>query len=160
AKWHRRAAEWVGLNNSDEALRHLGSVKELLDTLPETPEGLAERAAVRSQIMVHLARLGDVEDKAASLYREGREYAERSGDLHVLARLLNGFAILRMHTDGIAAGLDLLLESIRQADRTEDQTLRVAVRYGLTAYWWAGRLRETLSLAKEVLDLAQGNQEL
>jgi hypothetical protein len=30
---------------------------------------------VRSQIIVHLARLGDVEDKAASLFREGHEYA-------------------------------------------------------------------------------------
>jgi adenylate cyclase len=34
AKWHRRAAEWVGLNNSADALRHWGSVKELLDTPP------------------------------------------------------------------------------------------------------------------------------
>jgi adenylate cyclase len=146
ARWHRRAAEWVGLNHSDEALRHLGSVKELLDTLPETPEDLAERATLRSQIIVHLARLGDVEDKAASLFREGHEYAVRSGVLHVLAQLLNGFAILRGNTDGVAAGLDLLLESIRQAEESRDQTLRVAVRYGLVfAYCWAGRLRETLA---------------
>src|SRR5262249_53889642 len=27
AKWHRRAAEWVGLNNSVEALRHWQSVR-------------------------------------------------------------------------------------------------------------------------------------
>ena len=58
AKWHRRAAEWVGLNNPAEALRHWGSVRQLLDTLPETPENLAERAAVRAQIMIHLARHG------------------------------------------------------------------------------------------------------
>jgi tetratricopeptide (TPR) repeat protein len=37
----------------------------------------------------------------------------------------------------------------------------VAVRYGLVfAHCWAGRLRETLSVANEVLELAQGNQEL
>ena len=91
AKWHRRAAEWVGLNNPAEALRHWGSVRQLLDTLPETPENLAERAAVRAQIMTHLARLGDPEDQATSLFREGRELATRSGDPHVLSQVLNGF---------------------------------------------------------------------
>ncbi len=95
AKWHRRAAEWVGLNNPAEALRHWGSVRQLLDTLPETPENLAERAAVRAQIMNHLGRLGDVEDQATSLFREGRELATRSGDPHVLSQVLNGFGLLR-----------------------------------------------------------------
>src|SRR5262249_27418340 len=72
AKWHRRAAEWVGLNNSVEALRHWQSVRQLLDTLPETSGNLAERAAMSGQIITHLARLGDVEDQAPSLFREGR----------------------------------------------------------------------------------------
>jgi class 3 adenylate cyclase len=70
AKWHRRAAEWVGANNPTEALRHWGSVRQLLDTLPETPESLAERAAVRAQIMNHLSRLGDLEDRATALFRK------------------------------------------------------------------------------------------
>ena len=95
AKWHRRAAEWVGANNSVEALRHWGSVRQLLDTLLETPENLAERAAVRAQIMNHLARMGDPEDQATSLFREGRELATRSGDPHVLSQVLNSFGFLR-----------------------------------------------------------------
>jgi hypothetical protein len=61
----------VGLNNPAEALRHWQSVRQLLDALPETPENLAERAAVRAQIMNLLARLGDPEDQATSLFREG-----------------------------------------------------------------------------------------
>jgi predicted ATPase len=40
AKWHRRAAEWVGANNPVEVLRHWGSVRRLVDTLPETSENL------------------------------------------------------------------------------------------------------------------------
>jgi class 3 adenylate cyclase len=55
AKWHQRAAEWVGLNNPAEALRHWASVRQRLDTLPETPENLAEGAEVRAAIMSHLA---------------------------------------------------------------------------------------------------------
>ncbi len=46
AKWHRNAAEWVGLNYPAEALRHWGSAKDVLDTLPETPDSLAAQQAV------------------------------------------------------------------------------------------------------------------
>ena len=161
AKWHRRAAEWVGLNNPAEALRHWGSVRQLLDTLPETPENLAERAAVRAQIMNHLARMGDLEDQATSLFREGRELATRSGDPHVLSQVLNGFGYLRLFAGAVAEALDPLLESIRRADETEDIGLRVAVRYGLSsAYLSAGRLRECLAAAEQGLGLARGDLDL
>jgi class 3 adenylate cyclase/tetratricopeptide (TPR) repeat protein len=158
ATWHRRAAEWVGLNNPAEALRHWGSVRELLDTLPQTPENLAERAAVRALVMNHLARLGDLEDQATSLFREGRELATRSGDPHVLSQILNGFGLLRVFAGAVTEALDPLLESIRRADETQDIGLRVAVRDGpCQAYLHAGRLRECLATAEEGLRLAQGD---
>ncbi|HSD10723.1 MAG TPA: hypothetical protein VLF14_07050, partial [Candidatus Binatia bacterium] len=161
AKWHRQAAEWVGLNNPAEALRHWGSVRQLLDTLPETPEHLAERAAVRAQIMLDLARLGDLEDQAPSLFREGRELATRSGDPRVLSQVLNSFGHLRFFAGAGAEALDLLLEAVRRADETEDIGLRVAVRDGLCqAYLHAGRLRECLATAEEGLRLAEGNLDL
>src|SRR5262249_13496755 len=91
AKWHRRAAEWVGLSNPSEALRHWGSVRDLLDALPETAENLAERAAARAQVMTYLARTGDMEDQATSLFLEGRELARRSGDPDVTSQVLYAF---------------------------------------------------------------------
>jgi tetratricopeptide (TPR) repeat protein len=162
AKWHRRAAEWVGFNNSAEALRHWGSVRELLDTLPETPESLAERAAVRAHIMIHLARIGDLEDEATSLFREGRQLATRSGDPHVLSQVLNGFGYVRLYTIGaVEEALDPLLEATRRADETEDMGLRVAVRYGVSsAHWNAGRFRECIAVAEQGLDLAHGDLDL
>jgi tetratricopeptide (TPR) repeat protein len=161
AKWHRRAAEWVGLNNPAEALRHWRSVRELVDTFPETPESLAERAAVRAQIMNRLARMGDLEDQAPSLFREARELATRSGDPHVLSQVLNGFGQLRVLAGAVTEALDPLLESIRRADETEDIGLRVAVRYGLpNAYLWAGRLRECLAITEQGLGLARGDLDL
>ena len=158
AKWHRRAAEWVGLNNSAEALRHWQSVRHLLDTLPETSQNLAERASVRGQIMTYLARMGDPEDQAPSLFREGRELASRSGDPHVLSQVLNGFGLARCLTGAVEEALDPLVESIQLADGTEEKALRVAVRYGLCfAYWLAGRLRQCLAVAQQGLELAQGD---
>jgi tetratricopeptide (TPR) repeat protein len=136
-------------------------VRALLDTLPETPENLAERAAVRAQIMTHLARLGDLEDQATSLFREGRELATRSGDPHVLSQVPNGFGHLRLFAGAVAEALDPLLEAVRRADETEDIGLRVAVGYGLThAYFWAGRLRECLATAEEGLRIAHGDLNL
>jgi adenylate cyclase len=161
ATWHRRAAEWVGLNNPAEALRHWGSMRRLLDTLPETPENLTERAAVRAQIMTHLARLGDVEDQATALFREGRELAIRSGDPHVLSHVLNGFGLLRLYAGSVAEGLEPLRESVRRADETHDIGMRVAVRYGLSmGYNYAGRFHEALATTEEGLRLAQGDVSL
>ncbi len=161
AKWHRRAAEWVGLNNSAEALRHWQSVRQLLDTLPETPESLADRASVRARIMTHLSRLGDVEDVAPMLFREGRELARRSGDPHVLSQVLNGFGEVLVRAGAVGEALDPLLEAVQLADGTADKALRVAVRYGLCfAQYTAGRLRECLALAEEGLELARGDLDL
>jgi class 3 adenylate cyclase/tetratricopeptide (TPR) repeat protein len=160
-KWHRRAAEWVGFNNPSEALRHWGSVRELLDTLPETPENLAERAAVRAQIMIHLSRLGDPEDQAASLFRQGKDLAIRSGDARVLSQVLNGFGAARLFTGAVEEALDQYLEAFRRAEETEDIGLRVAVRYGLSnVYFIAGRFSECLAVAEQGLGLARGDLDL
>src|SRR5262249_53867709 len=123
-----------------------------------TPGNLAERAAVRAQIMNHLARLGDVEDQAALLFLEGRELAERSSDPHVLSQVLNSFGTIRLLAGTVAEARDLLLEAIQRADQTGDIGLRVAVRYGpCFAQWAAGRFRECLVAAEEGLGMAQGD---
>jgi class 3 adenylate cyclase len=161
AKWHRRAAEWVGFNNPAEALRHWQTVRQLLDALPETPQTFAERAAARGQMMIHLARLGDPEDQATILFREGRELAARSGDPHVLSQVLNSFGQLRVLAGAIGEALDPLLESIRRADETNDIGLQVAVRYGLSiGHLVGGRLRECRAVANEGLVLASGDLDL
>ena len=163
AKWHRRAAEWVGgLSNLPEALRHWQSVRKLVDTLEDTREILAERATVRARIMNLMARAGDPEDQASALFREGKELTIRSGDPHVLSLVLNGFGTLRAQASGeVGEALDPLLESVRLADTTEDKALRVAVRHGLCiSLLWAARLPECLAVAEQGLGLAQGDLEI
>jgi class 3 adenylate cyclase/tetratricopeptide (TPR) repeat protein len=158
AKWHRRAAEWVGFNNSPEALRHWQSVQQLLDTLPETSENLSDRAAVRAQIMIHLSRLGDVDDRAVSLSQEATELAKRSGDRQVLSHVLNGFSLIRLNTGAPEEALEMALEATRRADETQDTGLKVSVRFALgAAYYNTGRIRDSLVVAEEGLRLAQGD---
>jgi adenylate cyclase len=92
AKWHRRAAEWVGANNPTEALRHWGSVRQHLDTLPETAESLAQRAAVRAQIMTQFVRVGDPEDHATALFQEAASSLHGAVTLMLSARLCTALA--------------------------------------------------------------------
>jgi hypothetical protein len=111
--------------------------------------------------MTHLARLGDVDDEASSLFHEGRDLAMRSGDPHVLSQLLNGFGLIRCVGGAIEEALDTLLESVQRADETEDRALRIAVRYGLCfANLLAGRLLECLAVAEQGLALAEGDPAL
>src|SRR5262249_55252769 len=158
---HSRAAEWVGFNNSAEALRHWQSVRLLLETLPETPDNLAERAAVHAQILGQISILGDPEDQGTLLFREGRELAARSGDARLLSQILNGFGQLRARAGAIDEALDPVLEAVQRADETGDIGLRAAVRYGpCIALFLAGRLRDCLAVAEEGLRLAQGDPAL
>jgi adenylate cyclase len=157
-KWHRRAAEWVGPNNPAAALRHWGRAQELLDTLPETSPNLSARAEVRAEMLACLTSLGDPEDKASSLLREGRELATRSGDPHVLSQVLHNFGLLRLFAGAVTEAKGPLLESLEHADQTEDTDLRGAVRLGLCgAYFYEGRLCECLAVADEGLGLARGD---
>jgi adenylate cyclase len=161
AKCHRRAAEWVGLNNSTEALRHWQSVRGLLAKLPDTPANLAEGALACAQMMTHLARLGDLEDQATSLFQEGRELATRSGDPHVLSQVLNSFGLLKGVSGAVGEALDQLVQSVQRADETADVALKAANRYGLCiANWQAARLRECLAVADQGQKLAQGDLTL
>jgi class 3 adenylate cyclase len=156
-KWHRRAAEWVGLHDIAEALPHWVRIRELTDTLPETQANLAARAEVRARIMSHLAALGDPEDQATSLFHEGRELATRSGDPRVLSHLLHGFGLLRRGAGAVSEAKGSLLESVQRADETEDIALRVAVRHGLCGTnFYEGELRECIAIADHGLGLARG----
>jgi class 3 adenylate cyclase/tetratricopeptide (TPR) repeat protein len=161
ARWHRHAAEWVGANSAGEALRHWESMRDLVDTLPDAPQNLAERATVRAQVMNYLARMGDLEGQSTELFQEAREHATRSGDPSAMSEVLNGFGYLQLYTGAVTEALSPLLEAIRYADETQDIGLRVAVRYGLAvAYNAAGRLRECLAVTEEGLELARGDLKL
>jgi adenylate cyclase len=152
ARWHRRAAEWVGLSNVDEGLRHWTSARTLLDSLPEAQETLSERAAVRAQILSLLARLGDPDGRGESLYQEGRDLAERSGSRPVQSLLFHSYGLWRLYSGSAAEALGPLVEAARLADEVGDSGLLASARFGLSfAMTIAGRPQEGLHTADEGL---------
>ena len=65
AKWHRRAAEWVGANDPAEALRHWRKVHALVRTMPESTETIGLAVTACMQALNFGWRLGAAEDNHA-----------------------------------------------------------------------------------------------
>jgi hypothetical protein len=62
--------------------------------------------------MIHLGSLGDPEEQASSLFKEGQELAARSADPHLLSQILLSFGFLRLATGAVTEALGPLLESL------------------------------------------------
>ncbi len=144
ALWHQRAAEWAGVTNAAEGLRHWEHVRRLVRPLPHTPEALRLGIAACVGILNLCWRLGTPLAHATDTFEEGRRLAEEAGDVRAQAALHG--------TYGCALGLvggdsdDYVRysrEAIRLADQTEDQGLQIAQRAYLGfASTFAGRLAE------------------
>ena len=85
ARWHRRAAEWAGITNAAEGLRHWERVRSLVRTLPHS-SGTLELGATACWRALSLGwRLGIPITEAAGIFEEGRELAEQSRDVRTLS---------------------------------------------------------------------------
>ena len=76
ARWHRRAAEWAGITNAAEGVRHWERVRSLVRTLPHTSE--TSQLGVTACLGISLSA-GASERRpteAAGIFEEGRRLAE------------------------------------------------------------------------------------
>jgi tetratricopeptide (TPR) repeat protein len=146
ALWHKRAAEWAGVTNATEGMRHWERVRILLRPLPHTNETLQLGVAACVGNLNLCWRLGTPIADATEIFEEGRRLAEEAGDLRAQAALHG--------TYGCALGLvggdsddytRSSREAVRLADQTEDRGLQIAQRaflgFGTN---FAGRLEEGL----------------
>ncbi|MBF6592635.1 MAG: hypothetical protein IVW57_19165, partial [Ktedonobacterales bacterium] len=144
ARWHRRAAEWVGLNDIKAALHHWQSVRSLVRTLPQTSETSQLGASACLGTLGVGWRLGTPTAEAAGIFEEGRRLAEESGDLRTLAALNGVYACVL----GLVGGASdeyvrYSREATQLAEQTNDQGLQLAERSFLAfACVFAGRLLE------------------
>jgi class 3 adenylate cyclase/tetratricopeptide (TPR) repeat protein len=141
ARWHRRAAEWAGITNAAEGLRHWERVRSLVRTLPHTSETVQLGAAACLGALGLGWRLGI---STTAIFEEGRQLAEESRDVRTLAAL-HGFyaAVLGLVVGDSDEYVRNSREATRLADQTEDQGLQLAERGLLAnACLFAGRLAE------------------
>jgi class 3 adenylate cyclase/tetratricopeptide (TPR) repeat protein len=160
-RWHRRAAEWAARTHHFEALEHWRSVCRLMDTLPETPQTLAQRAIGRAQMTNLFARLGASREEVERLFAEGRELATKSGSPRALGAVLTGYGNFRLNSGDLEAGGELFLGAVAHADRTDDVGLRAIARYGSAAADIVrGSFLEGLKTADEGIELCRNDPML
>ncbi len=77
ARWHRRAARWVGRTDFAAATHHWGRVRALLRELPDDREAAALGIAACTQLLDMGWRVGTGLDEARALLEEGQTLADR-----------------------------------------------------------------------------------
>jgi class 3 adenylate cyclase len=157
ARWHRRAAEWVGLSDFKAALYHSQRVHELARQVGDGAEAAGLTAvACYSQAIIQGWHMGSTK-QLAELFEEGCAAAQRAGDLAALAMLNSIYAEVRGFIQGIAPDqVRYASEAVRIADHTGDAALRCVVRPSLMwGHMWCGQPREAERVADEIIELAR-----
>ena len=162
AQWHGRAAQWAGLTNATEALRHWQSARRLLRDAPQTTETVQLGVAACAGALGLSWRLGTPEKEITEVFEEGLKLARASSDITAQAAL-NGIYGCFL---GLVEGLSdeycrYAKEGIRLAEQTDDQGLQIAQRafFGFGTVL-AGRLKEGLASCEWAFEHLPADPEL
>jgi tetratricopeptide (TPR) repeat protein len=152
ARWHRRAAEWAGLNDMKAALHHWQRVRELAPALEDLGERTELALQACHQFLSFGWRVGATEAETAAVYAEGRALAERTGDRRALALLVGSYGLTELG----GSALDYVRygeEAAEIAAECGDPALRAALgtspAYG---HFWVGDGRAMLEWSARVLE--------
>ena len=161
ARWHARAARWIGLSNYTEAYAHWRRVIALIVETEDSSDAIALRLeAVRTLLMLAY-RVETAEDEAAALFATGRRALERLGDDASLAILIDTYSALRQNAGAIDEYLALAVEANQIARRSGDRAAYAAVGPDqIFALYLKGRLAESWSVAQDVRERSGGDVSL
>jgi len=154
ARWHRHAAEWAGLSDPRESLRHWRRVRELAPGVEDAGERSNLAIHACDQILSFGWRMGGSEEEAASAFAEGRALVESLGDRAALALLVGRYGLMRFSVAGSASDYARYGEEAALLARDcGDPKLRAAIGT-LAAYghFHAGEGRAALEWSARVLD--------
>jgi adenylate cyclase len=164
ARWHARAAAWVGTRDLSETLRHWQRVRELAAGLPETEEtvGLRVLACVATlRVGAWRLGLGFSDREVEELYAEGRSLAERSGNPALLGAIGSAYTGRLLTLGRLREVLELDRELRRLADASGDRGRRAGARLlGAYAGYSTGRLAGALEHSEQGEEIAEGDLSL
>ncbi len=162
ARWHKRAAEWAGLNDINAALYHWLRVRALVRSTGDDAESTALTMMACSRALTLGWRLGESAADWSTLFEEGCAAAERAGDLPALSMLNANWSALSGLTRGSADEfVRYSAAAVAIADQTTDAALRSGTRAFLTyAHWYRGDSREAESVAGDLIALAGDDPDL
>ncbi|MBP6013257.1 MAG: AAA family ATPase [Alphaproteobacteria bacterium] len=161
ARWHRRAAEWAGLSDPREGLRHWRRVRELARGISDERERNELSLHACFQLLTFGWRIGGTEEEAATVYEEGRALAESLGDRRTLAMLVGLYGLVRVMVAGSAH--DYVRYGVEGALLAEDgdAALRAAVgTFPAFGHYYSGKGQPALEWAARVLEATGSDNAL
>ena len=154
ARWHRRAAEWAGLSDPRESLRHWRRVRELAHGVEDATERTNLALHTCNQILSLGWRMGGSEEEAAAAFADGRALVESLGDRPALALLVGRYGLMRFSVAG--SGGDYARygeEGALLARECRDPALRAAIAtFPAYGHFHAGEGRAALDWAARILE--------
>ncbi|MEN8160237.1 MAG: AAA family ATPase, partial [Myxococcota bacterium] len=163
ARWHQRAAEWVGRSDIQAALQHWQRVRALAHGLGDEAESAALTALACSRAFALGGwRVGGSADEWTELFEEGCAAAKQTDDLGALIVLHTNYSAVRGLNYAIAPDyVRYAREAARIAERTADPALRCGTLAYLSAsLCWIASLREAEEVADRCIALAGGDPNL
>jgi tetratricopeptide (TPR) repeat protein len=136
-------------------------VRDLLGRVPES-ESLAPLALeARTRIITYAFWHGLSNEEVSAVFIEGRKLAARINDSRGLANLLAQYGAFCCLDATPQEALEPFEEAVRLADQVGDAPLRVGTRFGLSiAYFYLGRLRDSLPLSAECVEMSRADPML
>jgi adenylate cyclase len=152
ARWHRRAAEWVGRTDFAAATHHWGRVRVLLRELPDDREVVELGIAACLQLLNLSWRVGTWLDEARALLEEGQALANAIADRRAHLNLSISYCQVLSVTGNSAECLERATLNRRAALEIDDIGVQANASNSLVnALSMSGRLPEALQLAEEGL---------
>ena len=161
ARWHRRAAEWVGASNFSQAVAHWEKVRTLAAALPEDREALEHRLVACQRWLGFVGRVGASEEEMSRIFAEGKAIAEKLEDPTALFQLYGGLELVLV-TSGLATqAFEAAERAYELGSDATDLGIRVWSReVMLEATFWLGDLQPALRWADELLELVGDDTEI
>jgi class 3 adenylate cyclase len=157
ARWHQRAAEWVGRSDIQAALQHWQRVRALARELRDDGQSAALMALACSRAFALGGwRVGGSADEWTELFEEGCAAAKQAEDLAALVVLHTNYSAVRGLSYAIAPDyVRYAREAARIAERTADPALRCGTLVYLCAsLCWTAALGEAEEVADRCIALA------
>jgi adenylate cyclase len=152
ARWHRRAAEWVGATDFAAATHHWGRVRALHRELPDDHEAAALGIAACMQLLNMSWRVGVGLDEAHAVLEEGEAFARSIADRIAAVYLSMMHARAVCGAGDVATYLALTVQNERTALEVGDEAaLALARMWVVDALSFGTRFPEALRKADEVL---------
>jgi class 3 adenylate cyclase len=124
ARWHVRAAAFLGKSDFAESARHDARARELLRSVADDPSVPALGANVCFHVLTLAFRLGIPEGEAEDVFREGLGWAARTDDPRLACRLYQARSVVEIADNRVEAALAHAAEWERAARTLPDEDRR------------------------------------